>query len=144
MYCAIIALAGCEAGPPDAADAPLLEPKVFHGWAKLTDRPVVVSPAASMLCSTTPQEIAAAKEFGPHASYSIVVRANSPINELLQNGGHCSPGTIVVKEKYQNSTATGPLHAYAMMKKREAGQRARFSGWSLRQAHAMSERASAG
>jgi hypothetical protein len=69
----------------------------------------------------SPEEQAAEAKHGPHAGFSIVVRVSPDAIEAFQDGRPLPVGAVVIKEKYADDAAAGPLHAYAVMRKREAG-----------------------
>ncbi len=119
-------LAGCQQGTPGTAVQDPLEPATFSIWPSVTDGPIPVSPTLWMFCrGPTPEEAraqdAAAKTHGPHASHSIVVRVSPEAIAPFRSGEPLPVGAAVVKEKYMNHLAKGPLQEYAVMLKREAG-----------------------
>jgi hypothetical protein len=122
---AVTGLAGCQppASPGPAAPA-IVEPAAFATWPSVTEQPVRVSRALWMLCvAATPEQIRAA-EANPHASrsvYSIVVRVSPDGATAFRDGRPLPVGAVVVKEKHDDRTASGPLQGYAAMTKREAG-----------------------
>ena len=127
----IVAVAGCErAGCAQADPAPvepaLVEPADFASWPRVTEKPVRVGPLLWMLCrDPTPAEAIArdkaAKPHGPHAGYSIVVRVSPEAVAAFRSGDGLPAGAVVVKEKYTDELASGPMQAYAVMVKRAPG-----------------------
>ena len=122
----VAGLAACE--PPASPSPPpaLAEPAVFATWPRVTERPVRVSRALSMLCSAVPANQVrargtAAEPNGPHAEYSIVVRVSPDGVAAYREGRPLPRGAVVVKEKYADASASGPMQAYALMTKRTAG-----------------------
>jgi hypothetical protein len=73
----------------------------------------------------TPEEARArqeeAKAHGPHAKHFIVVRVSPDAVAEFREGRPLPTGAVVVKEKYADAVAAGPLQEYAVMVKREAG-----------------------
>ena len=118
------ALAGCHS-PPSPGTAPtLVEPSVFATWPRVTEKPVPVSPVLSRLCSVVPASDAqrvAVSMVGPHADHAIVVRVSPDAIEAYREGRPLPTGAVVVKEKYDDASASGPLQAYGVMIKRETG-----------------------
>jgi hypothetical protein len=117
-------LAACR--PPDSPSPPpaLVEPAVFATWPRVTERPVRVSRTLAMLCSVQPTVRArtrAAQTATPHAEYAIVVRVSPDGVGAYREGRALPQGAVVVKEKYGDASATGPMLAYALMTKRTAG-----------------------
>ena len=128
----VIGPAGCQQAPPAATDPALCEPNTFSAWPSVTDKPVVIGQELWLFCrSPTPEEIrereANAKNHGPHASHSIVVRVNPEAITAFREGRPLPVGATVVKEKYisglgaESHQDLGPLQEYAVMIKREAG-----------------------
>jgi hypothetical protein len=122
----VASLAGCQ--PPASPSPPpaLAEPAVFATWPRVTEAPVRVSPALAMLCSALPANAVrargkAAEPNGPHAEYAIVVRVSPDGIGAYREGRPLPRGAVVVKEKYADASATGPMLAYALMTKRTAG-----------------------
>lgn len=126
MMLAALLLAGCQSELPPADDPALVEPATFSTWPATTDKPVQVGPVMWAFCrAPTPEEEkaqdAALKMHGPHAEYSIVVRVSPDAIAAFREGEPLPVGAIVVKEKYADGLASGPLQAYAVMTKRKAG-----------------------
>jgi hypothetical protein len=119
--------AGLAACHPPASPSPppaLVEPAVFATWPRVTETPVRVSAALAMLCSALPASQArgrAAEPNGPHAEYAIVVRVSPDGIDAYREGRPLPRGAVVVKEKYADASASGPMQAYALMAKRPAG-----------------------
>lgn len=119
-------LAGCRP-PASPTSAPaLVEPAVFATWPRVTERPVRVSARLSMLCAIAPRarsadRNAATGQGDPHAEYAIVVRVSPDGAAAYREGRPLPAGAVVVKEKYADATASGPLRAYGVMIKRAAG-----------------------
>ncbi|HET7228792.1 MAG TPA: cytochrome P460 family protein [Longimicrobium sp.] len=116
-------LAGCHA-PASPGTAPALaSPAEFASWPRVTEKPVQVSPELSMLCVALPPENtrahAAAIPGGPHRS--IVVRVSPNAAAAYREGRPLPAGAVVVKEKYDDDAARGPLRAYGVMIKRAPG-----------------------
>ena len=126
-------LAGCRP-PASPTTAPALaEPAVFSTWPRVTERPVRVTPQLSMLCAVPPRGArapdVATSQADPHAEYSIVVRVSPDAVAAYREGRPLPPGAVVVKEKYNDAAASGPLQAYGMMIKRAAGFNSRGGDW---------------
>jgi hypothetical protein len=122
---AVIGLAACQP-PASPSTAPaLVEPAVFATWPRVTERPVRVDRAVWLLCrALTPDELRARgtpAEPNPHADYSIVVRVSPDGVAAYREGRPLPRGAVVVKEKYADASAEGPMQAYALMTKRTAG-----------------------
>jgi hypothetical protein len=122
----VLFVAGCR--PPTAAlsEPALPEPATFVHWPRATEKPVPVGPELWARCrALTPAEDqareAAAKAHGPHAEYTIVVRVSPDAEAAFREGRPLPVGAMVVKEKYTDRLASGPLHGYAVMAKRAAG-----------------------
>jgi hypothetical protein len=126
----VFLLAGCQSGTPKPEPG-VVEPLTFATWPTVTDKPVQIGPALWVAdCrGPTPEEAAEAKRHGPHASYSIVVRVSPEANGAFREGKPLPIGAIVVKEKYEDAQASGPLHEYAVMVKREAGYNPGGGDW---------------
>jgi hypothetical protein len=131
----VVLLAGCQSETPPASESDLVEPATFSKWPSVTDEPVRVSSNLWALCSRmpTPEEAraigAATKRHGPHASHSIVVRVSPEALAPFREGKPLPTGAVVVKEKYANPLASGPLYDYAMMIKQEAGYYPEGGDW---------------
>jgi len=127
-------LAACRPPSSPAAVPALAEPAVFATWPRVTERPVRVSAELSMLCTASPSRVRARRNAGaaprdPHAEYSIVVRVSPDAVAAYREGRSLPAGAVVVKEKYSDAAAAGPLRAYGVMIKREAGFDARTGDW---------------
>jgi Cytochrome P460 len=120
------ALAGCNP-PASPGTAPaLVEPAEFATWPRVSEAPERVSPELSMLCVALPAgdarvRRAGASAGGPHADHSIVVRVSPNAIAAYREGRPLPAGAVVVKEKYDDASASGPLRAYGMMIKRASG-----------------------
>jgi hypothetical protein len=119
-------LVGCQREASTAPDPALVEPATFAAWPTVTDKPVQVGPQLWALCRALTSEEArameaAAKAHGPHSEYSIVVRVSPEAVAAFHEAKPLPAGAIVVKEKYADGLASGPLQGYAVMVKREAG-----------------------
>ena len=136
LACGLVAatLAGCHA-PASPGTAPaLVEPADFAAWPRVTEEPVRVSPELSMLCVAFPADDARARHEaagpgGPHAGHSIVVRVSPDAIAAYREGRPLPAGAVVVKEKYDDASASGPLQAYGVMIKRAAGYDPRGGDW---------------
>lgn len=120
----LVLLGGCQppASPVSAPD--LVEPAVFSTWASATEKPVQIGPDLWADCrAPTPEEAKAldAKLHGLHAGYSIVVRVSPDAIAAFRDGKPLPVGAVVVKEKYADRLASGPLQGYAVMAKQTAG-----------------------
>jgi len=131
----VASLAGCRP-PASPTTAPaLVEPAVFATWPRVTERPLRVSAELSMLCTALPprrspeRNAAAAGQRDPHAEYSIVVRVSPDGVAAYREGRALPAGAVVVKEKYADASASGPLQAYGVMIKRAAGFAPRGGDW---------------
>ena len=128
----VVGLAGCRP-PASPTTAPaLVDPAVFATWPRVTERPVRVSARQSMLCAISPPRRSAnvaTSQVDPHAEYSIVVRVSPDAVDAYREGRSLPPGAVVVKEKYNDASASGPLQAYGMMIKRAAGFDTRRGDW---------------
>jgi hypothetical protein len=122
-----VVAAGLAACQPPASPSPppaLVEPAVFATWPRVTERPVRVSRTLAMLCSVQPAVRArstAAQPTSPHAEYAIVVRVSPDGVGAYREGRPLPQGAVVVKEKYGDASASGPMLAYALMTKRTPG-----------------------
>ena len=122
----VVFLAGCQKVTPPASDPALVEPATFSAWPSVTDKPVRVGPVLWLYCrGPTPEEAtardAAAKLHGPHTEYSIVVRVSPEASAAFREGKPLPTGAVVIKEKYADGSASGPLQGYAVMVKRATG-----------------------
>ena len=129
----VASLAACQP-PPSPSPAPgLVEPATFATWPRVTEKPVRVSPQLAMLCSALPPRSGAREAAGvprePHAEYAIVVRVSPEAFVAYRDGRPLPAGAVVVKEKYDDASASGPLQAYGVMIKREAGYAPRNGDW---------------
>ena len=123
-------LAGCRP-PPSPSTAPdVADPAVFATWPKVTEEPIHVSRALSMLCVSKPTagHMAAILD-APDADHSIVVRVSPDGMAAYREGRPLPAGAVVVKEKYDDASASGPLRAYGLMIKRSAGYNSRGGDW---------------
>jgi hypothetical protein len=146
MVLVIAGVAGCRP-PASPGSAPaLVEPAVFTTWPRITGRPMRVSAELSMLCTalpphTPPGRNAATSRRGPHADASIVVRVSPNAVAAYRDGGSLPVGAVVIKEKYADASASGPLLAYGVMTKREAGFDSRGGDWEYAYVALEGERA---
>ena len=121
---AAVLLAGCDPTIPRTSTAALVESSVFATWPRVTERPVRVSSALWLLCrlptagETEALDSAAVARHGPHTHYSIVVRVSPDAETAFREGRPLPPGAVVIKEKYADASASGPMQAYAVMAKR--------------------------
>ena len=111
-------LAGCHPAAPRASTAALVESSVFATWPRVTERPVRVSRALWLLCRLPTAQDTLHQPHGPHAGYSIVVRVSPEAEAAFREGRPLPPGAVVIKEKYADASASGPMQAYAVMAKR--------------------------
>lgn len=130
----IAGLAGCRPHASPTTAPALAEPAVFATWPRVTERPVRVSPELAMLCTALPPHRptgrnAATSRRDPHADASIVVRVSPNAVAAYREGRSLPAGAVVIKEKYADASASGPLQAYGAMIKREAGFDARGGDW---------------
>jgi hypothetical protein len=119
----------------------LPEPVTFSTWPTATEKPVQVGPTLLLVCrAPTPEEEAHDQRHGPHARYSIVVRVSPEAIGLFREGKPLPSGAVVVKEKYADGRATGPLEEYAVMVKREAGYDPAGGDWEYAYVTSVPER----
>jgi Cytochrome P460 len=128
-FAMILLLAGCRQGA--APEPPLVEPAAFSSWPSATAAPVPVGMAAWTFCrAVSPEESRRlAEEHGPHAGHVIVVRVSPDAIAAFRNGEPLPIGAVIIKEKYADLSATGPMHGYAMMVKREPGFNPEGGDW---------------
>jgi hypothetical protein len=107
----------------------LVEPAEFATWPRVTERPVRVSPALAAMCAVMPAHAAAPANPDPHADHAIVVRVSPGAAAAYREGRPLPAGAVVVKEKYDDASASGPLRAYGVMMKRAAGYAPRDGDW---------------
>lgn len=124
----VAGIGGCR--PPDSpsAAAELVEPAVFATWPSMTERPIPVSPRLAALCAVAlpggrPQTP------DPHADHAIVVRVSPNAATAYRAGAPLPAGAVVVKEKYADASASGPMEAYAVMARRSPGYYSRGGDW---------------
>jgi len=122
----VVVFAGCQRPAPPRSASHVVEPADFANWPRITERPVQVGPELWADCrGPTPEETAArnaaATRHGPHVEYAIVVRVSPGAIAAFRQGRQLPVGAVVVKEKYMDRLASGPMQAYAVMVKREAG-----------------------
>jgi len=139
----VLLLAGCQPAVPESEPA-LAEPAVFANWPRVTEQPVKVGPELWTLCrAPTPAETqareAAAKLHGPHAEYAIVVRVSSGAEVAFRAGKLLPIGASVVKEKYADGLASGPLQGHAVMTKRAPGFDPAGGDWEYAFVHLVPE-----
>ncbi|HEV3438638.1 MAG TPA: cytochrome P460 family protein [Gemmata sp.] len=125
---------GCHPDRSPTGDSTLIEPSTFSAWPKAADKPIKVGPVQWLFCrAPTQKEEEAQKEIikthGPHMGFSIIVRTSPEAIAPFREGKPLPVGSVVVKEKYADALATGPLYAYAAMKKREAGYDPEGGDW---------------
>ena len=123
---AVLILVGCRPGARPRPDPARIEPATFSSWPSVTEYPVPVGPDLWALCRPpTPVEARArdgeVKRQGPHAGHSIVVRVSPEAVDAFRAGDRLPSGAVVIKEKYADRRASGPLREYAVMVKREPG-----------------------
>ncbi|MFL5386344.1 MAG: cytochrome P460 family protein [Longimicrobiaceae bacterium] len=142
-------LAGCRP-PASPTTAPaLVEPAEFATWPRVTERPVRVNSTLFMRCSLPPPprgsvaHDAATSAADPHAEHSIVVRVSPDAVAAYREGRPLPAGAVVVKEKYNDASASGPLRAYGMMIKRGAGFDSRGGDWEYAYVALAGERSKA-
>lgn len=124
------ALAACHA-PASPGTAPeLADPTVFATWPRVTEEPIPVSRQLSLMCAIHPAagHMEAVLD-GPPADHSIVVRVSPEAIAAYRQGRPLPAGAVVVKEKYDDASASGPLRAYGVMIKRAAGYDRRGGDW---------------
>lgn len=141
----VLILAGCQPQGAPVSPPDLVEPAVFSTWPSVTEKPVQVGLEMWGFCrSETLEEVKSreerAKVHGPHAGYSIVVRVSPEAKAGFGEGKPMAPGTVVVKEKYKDASAEGPLHEYALMIKREAGYYPEGGDWEYAYVDQLPER----
>jgi hypothetical protein len=133
LACGVVAaiLAGCHAPALPGTVPALAEPPEFGTWPRVTEKPIPVSPRLSMLCVAQPSDDvwahASAVPGGPH--HSIVVRVSPNAAAAYREGRPLPAGAVVIKEKYDDAEASGPLRAYGVMIKRAAGYDPRGGDW---------------
>ncbi len=133
LACALAAaiLAGCHAPPSPGTVPSMVEPAEFATWPRVTEKPVLVRPEFSRLCIGLPanplRDHAKAVPGGPH--HSILVRVSPNAVAAYREGRPLPAGAVVVKEKYDDPQASGPLRAYGVMIKRAAGYDPRGGNW---------------
>jgi len=125
---AVAALASCQPATPVPVPA-LVEPAEFATWPRVTERPVRVSPALAAMCAVAPARGAAPANPDPHADHAIVVRVSPAAEAAYREGRPLPAGAVVVKEKYDDASASGPLRAYGVMMKRAAGYAPAGGDW---------------
>jgi hypothetical protein len=111
-----------------------VEPDEFSKWPSVTAKPIRVGRGVWMYCrSPTPDEekqiAAEEKQFGLHYHHYLMVRVNEKGQAAFRDGKAIPIGSIVVKEKYQDHLAKGPMAAYALMIKREADYDPEHGDW---------------
>lgn len=115
---------GCHA-PASPGTAPALaEPAEFVTWPRVSEKPLAVRPELARSCigdlyRDHARVHAEAIPGGPH--HSIVVRVSPNAAAAYREGRPLPAGAVVIKEKYDNAQASGPLRAYGVMIKRAAG-----------------------
>lgn len=133
LACGVVAaiLAGCHAPASPSTVPALAEPAEFATWPRVSEKPIQVPAVLSMLCVTHPWDgrraHASAVPGGPH--HSIVVRVSPNAIAAYREGRPLPAGAVVIKEKYDDAEASGPLRAYGVMIKRAAGYDPRGGDW---------------
>ena len=130
----VLFLAGCQAGLQSPPGPELVEPATFSHWPGVTKAPIPVGGALWGLCrALTPEEVqeqnAAAKAHGPHVAHAVVVRVSPDAVASFREGKPLPTGAMVVKEKYSDGLALGPLQEYAIMIKRQPGYDSDGGDW---------------
>jgi hypothetical protein len=129
LLLAVAMLPGCQRLKPPA-DPALVEPAEFSTWPSVTPRPIPVGLHLWRYCAAMPPaQEAEARRHGPHMGYSIVVRVSPEAAAAFREGKPLPAGAVVVKEKYADEAASGPLRAYALMIKRQAGYDPEGGDW---------------
>lgn len=124
----VAGIAGCRPAAAPTAEPQLVEPAVFATWPSMTEKPVRVSPRLAALCAVAlPGSPAPAPD--PHADYVIVVRVSPQAAAAYRAGTPLPAGAVVVKEKYADASASGPMQAYAVMTRRAPGYYSRGGDW---------------
>jgi hypothetical protein len=120
---AVVAV-GCQSETLPVREPDLDEPKTFLTWPSITEKPVQIGPDLWTFCRASaigPAEEAAARSHGPHSGRAVIVRVSPQGIVPFREGKLLPIGATVVKEKYADGNASGPLHEYAMMVKRAPG-----------------------
>lgn len=136
MGCSLVPVVALKTRATDAP-IPLAEPKTFSTWPRTTAQPIPVSAGMSRACSYAGSTavLAGTLEVGdgsppdPHVGQAAVVRVSPEAASAYREGRPLPTGAVVVKEKYADPAATGPLAAYAIMRKREPGFDPRGGDW---------------
>jgi hypothetical protein len=141
----VLILVSCESKTPQVSNPIPVESSPFSSWPTVTKQPVQVSLGLWGLCrNLTPEESkkmdAEAKAHGPHARYSIIVRANPEAVAAFRNDRPLPTGAVVVKEKYMGMPPSGRLQGYAVMTKREAGYYPDGGDWEYEYVNLRPER----
>ncbi|MGL6076409.1 MAG: cytochrome P460 family protein [Fimbriiglobus sp.] len=100
---------------PAAVEPASLAPTTFMSWPRIPDKPFKVKSINFADCASESLMNAS----GPHADGFIQVRVNSESEIAFRERGTLPLGTVIVKEKFLESTTT--LNSYALMTKREPG-----------------------
>jgi hypothetical protein len=126
---AIACLASCQPSATPAPAPALAEPADFAAWPRVTERPIRVTPQLAAMCAVMPAGDTASRHRDPHAGHAIVVRVSPDAEAAYREGRPLPAGAVVVKEKYDDASASGPLRAYGVMMKRAAGYAPRDGDW---------------
>ena len=129
----LVLLLGCQGDQPKNPREPnsgdlepyLPKPSDFAKWPKVTEEPVSVTPQALEMCRAA---VPRWRE-GPHTDATIVVRVSPEAADAFRDGKTMPVGAQVVKEKYTDAKATGPMNSYAVMTKRQAGYDPTWGDW---------------
>ena len=109
--------------------AAVVDPDTFSQWPRVPDTPIFMDAPQWALCAYTGSTTldagtlnpAPAGTANPHAGYSIVVRVSPDAAAAYMRGEPMPVGAVVVKEKYADPSASGPLRGYSVMTKRPPG-----------------------
>lgn len=95
----LVVLAGCQPSAPPGSASHVVEPADFATWPRITEQPVKVGPKMWKDCRGP----------SPHAYEAIVVRVSPAAVVAFRQGSPLPVGAVVVKEKYADRLASGPM-----------------------------------
>ncbi len=127
----MVLVVACVSMEPRKGKATTLELiKGFHGWKKANSTPVRLSSKFDLLCAPASMAmIKAEQKVNPHFQRVITVYVNKVGEKAMEKGGKFPVGSVIVKEKLEESFKTPVLST--VMIKREKGYNPKCGDWQF-------------
>ncbi|MEI7987012.1 MAG: cytochrome P460 family protein [Armatimonadota bacterium] len=123
-----LAVAGIASGGRGPTTLELV--KGFHGWKKVNPKPVRLASKFNLLCAPASMAmIKAEQKMNPHFQRVITVYVNKVGEKAMEKGGKFPVGSVIVKEKLEESFKTPVLST--VMIKREKGYNPKCGDWQF-------------